>query len=384
MDGFLAHFHEITLKKRNRPLFEARLLNNLKKAFVKNGGVRIEKISGGFFIVPKAGFDEAAVRDILKATPGIANFMPVFRVKPDMETIKKRLEKEIVDFNPVSFRISSIRSDKNFPLTSEGINRELGEFVKLKTGAIVDLKNPGKTINVEMHSGKAIFYFEKYKGIGGLPVDSGGKAVALLSGGIDSPAASFMMMKRGCRVVFVHFHAYPFLNRASIEKAEELVKTLDRHQHGSKLFLVPFGEIQKKIVLSAPEKYRVVIYRRLMMGIASQIAEKEKAGALITGESLGQVASQTMENMSVVSRASGFQILRPLIGMDKEEIIDLAKKIGTYEISIIPDQDCCQLFTPRHPATKARLSEIEKAEENFDVKKMILEAIEAAETKEYN
>ena len=194
---------------------------------------------------------------------------------------------------------------------------------------------------------------------------------ALISGGFDSPVAAYRMMQRGCRIIFVHFHSAPYQDKTSQEKVRELIAKLTRHQFQSRLTMVPFGEIQRQIVAAVARPLRVVLYRRMMLRIAEAIARQGKARALVTGESLGQVASQTLENMSVIQQAATLPILRPLVGMDKQEIIDQARRIGTFEISSVPDQDCCQLFVPKHPATKARFDEVADAETHFDVKKWL-------------
>jgi thiamine biosynthesis protein ThiI len=203
--------------------------------------------------------------------------------------------------------------------------------------------------------------------------------VCLLSGGIDSPVAAWRMMRRGCRVLFVHFHSYPILSRASQEKAVELVRLLTRFQFHSQLFLVPFGGIQQRVVLAVAPPLRVVIYRRLMMRIAERIAHQHRARALVTGEVVGQVASQTLENLAAIGKVASMPVLRPLIGMDKDEITAEAQRLGTYPISIIPDQDCCTLFTPRHPATKARLHDVDRAEAALPIDEMVAEAVTTAQ-----
>ena len=381
MNNFIIHYSEIALKKGNRDFFVNKLVQNIRMVFSGVKGASVENLPGRLLLkIPKDGSAEAGEK--LSKIPGIANFMPATEVSADMEELKKAVVKGIDGKKFSSFRISARRADKKFPLTSEDINKELGTLLKEKSGAEVDLENPEFTVFVEVLKGKIFFGFEKSRGTGGLPVGTGGTAVSLLSGGIDSPVSSFMMMKRGCRLVFVHFHSHPYLDRSSQDKVFELMKILDVFQGKSKLYVVAFGDAQKKIVLSVPEEYRVIIYRRLMLRIANIIAEKEKAGALVTGENLGQVASQTMENISVIEDASKLSVFRPLLGMDKQEIVDRAKEIGTYDISILPDQDCCQLFTPKHPATKCRVETIENLESGLDVSEMAKEAERDAEIRD--
>ena len=383
MDAILIHYHEIGLKGRNRPLFLERLVENLKTA-TKGLGVKQVLSLPGRLLLPLE--DEASwdrLKERLQQVFGIANFAPAFRTPPEMEALKKRVGREVEQLTFQSFRITARRADKAFPLTSEGINRELGTFVKDLSGAKVDLTNPELTIFVEVLPREIFFSFEKIQGPGGLPLGVSGKVASLLSGGIDSPVAAWRMMKRGCRVVFIHFHSHPYVSRASQEKAVELVEVLNRYQYTSRLYLVPFGELQRQVVLNVPPPYRVILYRRLMMRIAERIAQREGAKALVTGESLGQVASQTLENLAVIEEASPLPILRPLVGMDKEEIMAQARAIGTYEISIIPDQDCCRLFVPKHPATRTTVEMVRRAEGRLGVEGLVEEGIKGAETKEF-
>jgi thiamine biosynthesis protein ThiI len=247
----------------------------------------------------------------------------------------------------------------------------------------VSLKNPDQTIYIELLSKEAYVSTEKIDGPGGMPVGVSGKVVCLLSGGIDSPVAAYRMIKRGCRAVFVHFSGRPLVSRASEEKARDLVKLLTSYQYKSRLYIVPFGEIQRDIVLNTPAPFRVVLYRRMMLRIAEHIAERERCWGMVTGDSLGQVASQTPENLSVIGEAATLPILRPLIGMDKIEITDEARKLGTYEISIEPDQDCCKLFTPPHPSLKTRRDVLQNVEKTLDVPHLIRKGIEKIEVEAF-
>jgi len=300
-----------------------------------------------------------------------------------MDALRERILDSLDGAPFESFRIDTQRGDKTFSLTSPEINRVLGAAVKERSGARVDLENPEFTVFVEILPRDAFFGFDKLPGPGGLPVGASGRVVSLISGGIDSPVASYRMMQRGCRLIFVHFHSAPYQDKTSQEKVRELLKRLTRHQFNSRLFLIPFGEIQRQIVAAVSRPLRVVLYRRMMLRIAEAIARREKAQALVTGESLGQVASQTLENMAVIQQAATLPILRPLVGMDKQEIIDQARRIGTFEISSIPDQDCCQLFVPKHPATKAHLADVEKDEASFDVKELVRLGVEGATEEEF-
>jgi thiamine biosynthesis protein ThiI len=281
--------------------------------------------------------------------------------------------------------VSARRADKRYPLTSPQIERELGGRIKLARGWAVNLDAPALTIHAEFLSNEAFYAFGKERGAGGLPSGVSGKVVCLMSGGIDSPVAAWRLMRRGCRVHFVHFHSYPILSRASQEKARELVALLTRYQLRSRLHLVAFGEIQQQVLLSVAAPLRVVIYRRLMMRIAEEIARRARARALVTGEVVGQVASQTLENIAVIDSVVRMPVLRPLIGCDKEEITAEAQALGTYPISIVPDQDCCTLFTPKHPATRARLRDVEQAEQSLQpsVDAIVTAAADAAVVEDF-
>ena len=242
---------------------------------------------------------------------------------------------------------------------------------------------PDLSIGIEVLPTTVFYALGKEYGQGGLPTGTSGPVMCLLSGGIDSPVAAYRLMKRGCRVRFIHFHAYPILSHASQEKTQEIVELLTRHQLRSRFYLVPFGEIQQQVVLSAPPPLRIVIYRRLMMRISERMADGCEAKALVTGEAVGQVASQTLENISVINDVVNMPVLRPLIGSDKEEITREARLLGTYPISIIPDQDCCTLFMPRSPATKARLADVQRAEDDLPIASMVDTAVERAESREF-
>jgi len=293
----------------------------------------------------------------------------------DLEAVRNALPALLQERRFQSFKMDSRRGTKDFPLNSQQLNEELGGFVQALTGASVRLEKPDLTIFLEIVGKRAFLYFNKIAGAGGLPSGTGGKVLCLLSGGIDSPVASYRLMRRGCQASFVHFHSFPHTTTESMDKVRRILAVLSRYQLEASLFLVPFAELQRAIVAYAPAPMRVILYRRFMMRIAENLAQKTKSLALVTGDSLGQVASQTLENLRTVSSAVYLPVFRPLIGDDKEEIMRVAREIGTYEISILPDQDCCTMFIPRHPETMARIEAVEHAEAALDVPGLVQSAL---------
>jgi len=384
MNSVLIRYHEIALKKGNRRYFTELLKRNLVSA-VKDLGVKeVRSLPARLLLSFKNDIEPELLTDRMATVFGVANFSLVEQTARDIDVLGTRILASLAGARFESFRIETQRGDKTFPLNSPEINRQLGAAVKQQSGARVDLSNPELTVTVEILPRDAFFGYDKIPGAGGLPIGASGRLVALISGGIDSPVAAYRMMKRGCRLIFVHFHSAPYLDRTSQEKVRQLITLLTRHQFLSRLYLIPFGEIQRQIVTAVNRPLRVVLYRRMMLRIAEAIARKEKAKALVTGESLGQVASQTLENMSVIQQAARLPIMRPLVGMDKLEIIDQARHIGTFDISSIPDQDCCQLFVPKHPATKPTLTEVEEAESRLEIAQLLAYGIDNASQEEFS
>ena len=349
MNAIVVHYKELALKGRNRPWFIQLLVRNLKTAL--------------------AGLPVRAIRSIMG------------RIEIELAAA---ILHDLGERHAPSFRVSATRADKRLPFTSPHVEREVGGLIKEAKGWRVDLDNPGLTVHIEMLPDQAFYYFGKEPGAGGMPTGTGGRVACLLSGGIDSPVAAYRMMRRGCAVELIHFHSYPILSRASQEKVREIATLLTGYQLHSRLAMVAFGEIQQHVVLAVPPELRVVIYRRLMLRIAERLARHWHARALVTGEVIGQVASQTLENMTAIARATEMEILRPLVGMDKDEISAEAQRIGTFPISIIPDQDCCTLFTPRRPATRARLADLVAAERNLLVDEMVNAAVAAASIEDFH
>ncbi len=367
----VVHYHEISLKGGNRPLFLRRLADNLRRATAGCGVRAIRQLPGRLVLDLAPGAGEAALSARVATVFGIANFAPGRSVVPRLEAVKEAMLALLAGRRFESFRITARRTFKVFPMTSEEVNRELGRLVLERFPTRVDLTQPALTVYVELLPREALVSVDRQPGPGGLPVGISGRVVALLSGGIDSPVAAYRLQKRGCEVEFVHFHSVPYLPATSQAKARALVARLVRHQFAARLWLVPFGEIQREVVLAVPPPLRVVVYRRLMARIAEAVAHRAGALALVTGESLGQVASQTLDNLARTTEVVTLPVLRPLIGMDKEEIIREARAIGTYETSIEPDQDCCTLFVPRHPETRAAAAAVARAEMRLDVARLV-------------
>ncbi len=376
----IVHYQEIALKGKNRHIFVNKLLENIRYAAKGLGMEQGREKDGRIILDLSPDALEPNLKDRIFRVFGIANFSFACRISNNVEIFKEEILCHVKDRVFKSFRVSTKRGYKGYPLTSMEIDRIVGAHIKGATGTRVDLTHPELTIFIEILSGETYLYTEKLAGLGGLPVGTSGKVVCLLSGGIDSPVAAFRMMRRGCSVSFVHFHSYPYLSKTSQEKVEDIGEILNQHQRPNELYLVPFGDIQKEIVLKVPARYRVVLYRRMMFRIAEVIAKEKGAIALVTGESLGQVSSQTLENIATIENASTLPVMRPLIGMDKLEIIDQARDIGTYDISIIPDQDCCQLFIPKNPAVRTKVEEIERVEKALDIGKLIKMGIDNGES----
>lgn len=377
----VVHYAEIGLKGRNRPFFERALAQNISRRLEGLGlkPERVERLSGRMLVhlgCPLAG---AAWTEALGTVFGIAYFSPAFLVDREMEAIRAALLKHLPDGPVASFRIRAARDDKSFPLTSPEIARELGAVVQGRTGWPVNLKGAELTIGVEVLRDRVILSFGHLPGPGGLPVGTSGRVGLMLSGGIDSPVAGFLALKRGCRVIPIHFHSRPFGNWMGSEaRAREIVRTMRAYGIEPYLYVVPIGRQQREIAVRAPVAYRVILYRRLMVRVAETITRREGGKALFTGESLGQVASQTLESLSVVEEAVGMPVLRPLIGMDKKEIIALAERIGTFPISQMEGDDCCQFLMPSRVVTHPHLQAVREAEVAVEMDRLVEEALTRA------
>jgi len=378
----IGRFHEIGLKGRNRWRFVDELKRNLTAIF---GDYRLGPIRGEGLRLKVAVPDDvpgAAVRERAALLFGLQNFSLSHRVDNEIGAITRAAIATVNNSadGAKTFRVSARRTEKRFALNSMEIDRIVGAEIAERCGLRVQLDHPDFEVSIEIMPDGAYVSAGKLEGAGGLPVGVTGRGMVLLSGGIDSPVAAYRMMRRGLRVDFAHFHSYPLVSTASREKACDLAAHLTRYEARSTLHLVPFADAQRTIVARAPRPLRVILYRRFMLRIASAIAAKHGAQVLVTGESLGQVASQTLENMTVIQQAITMPMLRPLIGMDKNEIVTQARRLGTFETSILPDQDCCSLFVPAHPETRARLDQVMEAEAAFEVDRMVADAVLRTET----
>jgi thiamine biosynthesis protein ThiI len=367
---YVIHFDEICLKLGNRSFFEDVLASNIKAMFKKMGGGRMKAFRDRILVDFPADFDVAEIESRLGRISGICDFSPIQLVPATMEAMKECALLQAEGFKG-SFRITANRSDKNFPFTSPELGRIIGEAVFEKYNLPVDLKNPDHVIRVQVHRDDAYVYGRKIEGMGGLPVGSSAKLISLLSGGIDSPVASFKMFSRGCTVVLLHFHNYHDDGSDVREKVLGLAKILSEYQPLTKLYMVPFLDLQQALISYIPSEMRMVAYRRMMFRVAACVRRREKARGYITGDSVGQVASQTMENLSAIHAVADAPILSPLIGDCKKAIIALARKIGTYEQSILPYSDCCSYLVDRHPDTAIRESEIQALEESIPMDELI-------------
>lgn len=385
MDWFIiVHHHEITLKRGNRKLFERQLLKNTRLALAEV--LPASAVGGGygrFVIGPLSESIVDSVVDLLKTVFGLANICIGLKVDQDIEKFCEAAERLLTGRQFTTVKVDTRRVDKFFPIGSMEVNARVGEFICKKYNVRANLSQPDETIFIEIVEGVAYVYRAKIRGAGGLPVGVSGKVVALLSAGFDSPIASYSLMKRGAKVIFVHFHSYPYVTRDSVDQVKQVVNVLTQYQFDSTLHIIPFGDTQQEIVAHTPPALRVVLYRRFMVRIAEAIANKEKAQALVTGESLGQVASQTLRNMRVINDVATLPILRPLVGMDKEDIIAFARQIGTYEISSQPYDDCCSFLTPRHPETGAHAKVVKEVEEKLNIARLIQACLDKSSVEKF-
>ena len=373
----LLKFGELALKGRNRPLFVGALERNLRRMTQDLGPLEIRH-RGGVFIVSGPS-PEAELVERCLALPGVSVVQPALRCERDATAAADAAVKLLRGRPGRTFAIRARRRDKRFPLRSIELARLLGDAVRARLGLEVDLSNPDLEVFVEVDHKELLVSVERLRGAGGLPVGTSGRALVLLSGGLDSPVAAYRMMKRGLRCDFVHFSGRPFTGPDSIYKAYALVGRLDRFQGDSRLHVVTFGPAQRRLATAGAGRLQVLSQRRLMVRVASALGARLGVDALVTGDSLGQVASQTLPNLAVVEEAAELPLLRPLIDRDKSEIVDVAKRLGTYEISILPDEDCCQLFSSNLAVTRGQPDDLRRIERAADIEELVEELAASTE-----
>lgn len=396
-NGILIRYGETFLKKGRRRFFLDVLRGNIERAIGRYEDLKLIEFHGYFLIVnseQRSGFypEMAGIEErlsLLKNIFGVSSYMPVAvaSLKEPLEEIFSRglsLVRQSLTEKTKTFRIDSSRSYKNFPLDSMEINREAGAYIQSATGLGVNLTSPDITLFINISKDMALLYTNVFRGAGGLPLGSSGRALLMLSGGIDSPVAGWLSMKRGLKIDAVYFHSAPFIKEKAKEKVVSLAKILAGFQSGMRLYVVPFAAIQHELKDNAPGRMLVVLYRRFMLRIAGKITERDGYDAIVTGDSIGQVASQTIVNMDTISSAVKKLIIRPLATYDKEETISIAKRIGTFEVSIQPFEDCCSLFVPPHPETAASIPAVEKIEEKLRVDALVNIALDQMEIIEFN
>ena len=385
----LVHYHEIGLKGRNRAPFEKRLAANLRSAVEGLTEVAPQRVASRLLVPISDPGRTAQVVAAAAATPGVTSVSPAWIVERGLPEIFAAAERAVAEAVAASdrplrtFAVRARRSATDFDVTSEAMNIAIGDHVRVATGMSVDLGHPDVTVHVEVVQAYAYVYALKVAGPGGLPSGTSGRVVSLLSAGIDSPVATWRMLKRGAVVIGVHFSGRPATDERSVRHVHELGEVLEATGGLARIHVVTFGEVQRKIALDSPSDLRVLLYRRMMVRVAEEIARREKARALVTGESLGQVASQTLENVAAVDAAATIPVLRPLIGMDKNEIMGDARRIGTFELSTQAHDDCCTVFMPRMPATHATIRQVEEGESRLDVPALVEMSLATLEHRDY-
>jgi len=381
----LIRYGEIGLKGKNMRYFLSRLQDNIQSKLKGFPNIKVQRTQGRLYVLLN-GHDAEEVMDICKDIFGIYSLSLALKCSKEIEDIKETALFALENSKEAkSFKVSVRRADKSFPVGSQEMNQILGAHLLKNTDRFtVDVHNPDVEVNVEIRDEGTFITSEVIQGLGGLPVGTGGKTLLLLSGGIDSPVAGYLTMKRGVEVEAIHFESPPFTSERAKQKVVDLAKELTKYGHSITVHFVPFTKIQQKIHQEIPDAYGMTVMRRIMLTISEQIARKQSILSLSTGESLGQVASQTMESMNTINEVTNYPVLRPLITMDKEEIVNIAKNINTYEISIRPYEDCCTVFVPKSPKTRPRRDQLHKVEAGVDFTELIRESIEETEAITYS
>lgn len=382
---YIVRCGEVALKGMNKPYFERMLMERIRKVLKQYKGIEVRREDG--LIVVRTASDipgDTVIREISKVF-GVDSISPAIEVETDMEVIERAavayMQRQIEERDIRTFKVEAKRSDKSFPIQSPHIARQVGARILVECKVLkVDVHNPECKLYVHVRRERSFIYEKKVSALGGLPLGTNGKGLVLLSGGIDSPVAAFLMAKRGMFIEAVHFHSYPYTSERAWEKVKDLAQVLTDYCGNIKIHSVNLLPIQEQILQHCPEEEMTILIRRFMMKIAERIARETSSLMLITGENLGQVASQTAEALVVTDAAVQMPVMRPLIGMDKVEIMDLAKKIGTYDISILPYEDCCTVFLPKHPKTKPKLAAILESESRMNVEGLVKSALESKET----
>lgn len=377
-DHILVRYGELSTKGKNKKDFIKRLQHNVRNALKVFDRLEYKATHDRLYILLN-GEDAHAIKDVLQHVFGISSFSFAVKIPSEIEEMKKTALHIAEAFQGATFKIEARRSDKQFPMISDEINRAIAVDILKKTSLKVDVKHPDLRIQVEVHTFDTYMMTNKIAGAGGYPVGVGGKALVMLSGGIDSPVASYLTMKRGVAIECIHYASPPYTSNAALEKVLDLARSVSRYQGHIRVHIVPFTDMQLAIYQNCDESYAITIMRRMMYRIAEQICEKQKCLAIVNGESIGQVASQTLESMQVINQVTQMPVIRPVVAMDKLEIIAIAKKIHTYDISIQPFEDCCTIFTPKNPVTKPTLRKAEKMEARFDYGSLLKEAVEKTE-----
>lgn len=382
---FIVRCGEVALKGLNKPYFERMLVERIKRVLKKYDDIEVKRNEGLIFVKAPKQLNVDLVTGEISKVFGVASISPAIEVPSDMEEIGKAAVEymlQLIEKKGIkTFKVDAKRADKSFPIQSPDIARAIGAKVLIGCKVLkVDVHNPEALLFVDVRRDKSYIYEQKISGFGGLPLGTNGKGLILLSGGIDSPVAAWMMAKRGMMIEALHFHSYPYTSQRAQEKVEDLARIVAGYCGRFKLHVINLLPIQEEIVAHCPEEETTLLVRRFMMKIAEKIARETDCGMLITGENLGQVASQTAEALVVTDHAVQIPVMRPLIALDKVDIMELAKNIGTYQTSILPYEDCCTVFLPKHPTTKPKLAKILASEEVLAVEKLVEEAVASKET----
>ena len=377
-DHIMVRFGELSTKGKNKKDFIRVLANNIKNALRDFSNVSIETRFDHIYVVLNGNNPEPII-EVLQDVSGIHSLSLVYKTDPDIENLKKVSLELIQKEEGQTFKVKAKRADKSYPIISEDIIRHVAGVILANTNLKVDVHNPDILLSIEIRQEGAYVFCKTYPAAGGYPLGVGGKIMHMLSGGIDSPVAAYLLMRRGIKIECIHFASPPYTNVGVIEKIKDLLSMLNKYQPEIRLNIIPFTKIQEEIYRNADESYAITIMRRMMFRLADRLAHRRRCPAISSGESVGQVASQTLESMYTINDVTSLPVLRPVVTMDKVDIIKLARKIDTYDISIRPFEDCCTIFAPKSPKTKPSLEKAKEFEEKFDYESLINEALDHVE-----